>query len=398
MELILDWKDLLYILSIFIGLLIGFILIFYGYKKNRDNILIGLSYVLLSYAVFLAFLIYSGYHTSFPQLYRTGNIAALSFAPLAYLYIHKIGSCEALKKTDLIHLIPVVVYIIDFFPTLFLTSSAEKAALIDAEILDPLLFVHFNQSRFFPSFFYTLGRTILIFLYWLLSVRILFRASEKMKEWNAGFGKEWLSWMRVYTFCMMLLFLPYVILSQFARSEILFDLLHLTGALLLLLSGIAVFFYPKVLYGLKEMSLSDPEISSRASGTTTYKITPDKEKLIQNQLNEQLIKNKKFLLKQYSITDLARDTSVPLYLLTKYINKNLNTNFSDLVNQHRVDACKILMTSQEYQQLTLDGIADRCGFNNRNSFYKAFKKNTGKTPAQYQKTLTPKSIDFHSSN
>lgn len=398
MELVLDWKDLLYLLSTFIGLFVGLILVFYGYKKNRDNILIGLSFVLLAYAVFVVFLIYSGYHIYFPQLYRTGNIAALTFAPLAYLYISKVGNGAVLKTTDLIHLIPVLVYLIDFFPVLFLTSSAQKLNLIEAEIQDPLLFVHFNQSRFFPSFFYTLGRTVLIFFYWLLSVQILWRASKKMEAWNAYFGKEWLSWMKVYTFCMMSLFLPYVILSQFARSEILFDLIHLTGAMLLLISGTAVFFYPKVLYGMHDINFVNQEISIQATGPTNEVLNPEREEFIRNQLEEHFILKKKFLLKQYTIADLARDTSVPVYLLTKYINKSLDTNFSELINKYRVNECCTLMNLSDFQHLTVEGIADHCGFNNRNSFYKAFKKNTGQTPAQFLRSVTPGNVDAQPTN
>jgi AraC-like DNA-binding protein len=396
MEFVLDWKDLFYLLSIFVGLLVGFLLIIYGYKKNRDNILIGASFILLSYAIFLAFLIYSAYHTHLPHLYRTGNIGALSFAPLAYLYIRKVGSGISLKKTDLIHVIPVVIYIADFYPILFQMSSAEKTLLIQAEIQDPFIFVHFNQSRFFPSFFYTWSRTVFISFYWLFSARILLKASKKQKQLNLG--KEWLSWMKLYIFCMMFLFLPYAVLSQIAKSEILFDLIHLTGALLLVLSGITVFFYPKVLYGLSEIPLPKDENTSLAIDKEDDILTPEKEKLIRHQLETHLFKEKKYLLKQYSIADLARDTSVPSYLLSRYINRNLDTNFSEFINKHRVDECCALMNQSEFQHLSLEGIADYCGFNNRNSFYTAFKRHTGKTPAQYLKSITNGNVDDGESN
>lgn len=387
MQLILNWKDLSYLLSVFVGLLVGLILILFGYKKKKDNILIGFSFVFLSYAVFLAFLIYSGYHLQLPHLYRTGNIAALSFAPLAYLYIRKVAAGMSLTKFDVIHLLPALIYLIDFFPVIFLTSLAEKTELIRAEIDDPLVFVHFNQSRLFPAFFYTLMRTALIFIYWVLSLRILRLANTSMQAWKVNFGKEWVTWMRVYTFCMMFLFLPYLLLFKFVQSDILFDLIHLTGAFLLLLSGISVLFFPEVLYGINDSKRIETVIAAEPLQDAVELFPPDKEQLILDCLHAKLDSEKSYLQKQYAIGDLARETSIPAYILTKYINRSMGTNFSDLVNKYRVEECCRLMASNDFQNWTLDAIADHCGFNNRNSFYKAFKKNVGQTPAQYFKSL-----------
>ena len=89
--------------------------------------------------------------------------------------------------------------------------------------------------------------------------------------------------------------------------------------------------------------------------------------------------------KGYTINELAKDVQIPAYLLTQYINRKLETNFSDLINQERIEECCQLMESGEYKHLTLEGLADKCGFNNRNSFSVAFKKFKGVTPSQFQK-------------
>lgn len=107
---------------------------------------------------------------------------------------------------------------------------------------------------------------------------------------------------------------------------------------------------------------------------------------IQEQLNLVLAKEKKHLQKGYTINDLAKDTQVPAYLLTLYINRILQNNFSDLINQQRIEECCRLMDSGKYKHLTLEGLADICGFSNRNSFSGAFKKFKGVTPSQYQKS------------
>jgi AraC-like DNA-binding protein len=385
MELILSWKDLIYLGSNLIGFLIGVLLIVFGIRKNKANILIGISFLFLTYGVFLSFLIDSGYHILFPHLYRTGNIGALLFAPLAYLYIRQVAENRSLRISDFYHFLPALIFILDFFPILFFTSLEEKRMLIESEIQDPVVFVNFNQSRFFPSNFYTLARTFLIVVYWFFSMRILQRLKKNSLDQGQTFGKEWILWMKIYVFSNLMLFLPFFIFSGFVDSKMDYDLIHLTGAFVILASGVAILFFPKVLYGFNEFEYLLDEQKEKPKSESTEYLTSEKESQIQNQLNLVLKQEKKHLKKGYTINELAKDVQIPAYLLTQYINRKLETNFSDLINQERIEECCQLMESGEYKHLTLEGLADKCGFNNRNSFSVAFKKFKGVTPSQFQK-------------
>ena len=114
----LEIKNSIYLLSVFLGIFSGVIVLWYGYKKYRPNVLFGFSHLVLTYAVFIVYLIDSGNFSLFPDLYRTGNIAGLLFAPLTFLYVRLIIKDRPFRVVDLIHFLPAVVYIIDFFPTL----------------------------------------------------------------------------------------------------------------------------------------------------------------------------------------------------------------------------------------------------------------------------------------
>jgi AraC-like DNA-binding protein len=386
MKLILDWKDLIYLSSNLIGFLIGLLLIIFGFKKNRDNVLIGFSFLFLTYGVFAAFLIQSGYLLDIPQLYRTGNIAGLLFAPIAFLYIRQVAENRKISIRDFYHFLPALIYLVDFFPILFLTSVEEKRQLIQSEIQDPVLFVYFNQSRFFPSNFYTLARTILIVAYWFFSIKILYRSEKKIDSNSQSFGKEWIVWMKIYIYSLLVLFLPFFIFARFVGPSVSYDLIHLTGAFVILSSGIAILFFPKVLYGLNEYGYILDEQKNKKKSETSEFLTAEKEVQIQHQLKIALEQEKKYLLKGYTINDLAKDTQIPVYLITLYINRKLETNFSDLVNQQRIEECCRLMESGQYKHLTLEGLAEMCGFSNRNSFSVAFKKFKNISPSQYQKS------------
>lgn len=389
MELVLSWKDLFYLGSNLIGFLIGVLLIFYGVKKNRANVLIGLSFFFITYAVFLSFLIDSGYHVELPLLYRTGNIAGLLFAPLAFLYIRQVVENRNISLSDFHHFLPALIFVLDFFPILFLTSIEEKRILIESEIQNPMVFVYFNQSRFFPSNFYTMGRTLLLVIYWFFSIRLINRFGKITVNKSQTFGKEWIIWMKIFIYSELLLFVPFFIFVRFVSSSIGFDLIHLTGAFVILASGVAILFFPKVLYGFNEFEYLLDEQKEKPKSESLEYLTPEKESQIQNQLNIVLKQEKKHLQKGYTINDLAKDVQIPAYLLTHFINRKLETNFSDLINQERIEECCQFMGSGEYKHLTLEGLADKCGFSNRNSFSVAFKKFKGVTPSQFQKDQDP---------
>lgn len=385
MEFVLTGKDLIYLGSNLIGFLIGVLLIVFGYKKNKANILIGLSFLFLTYGVFLAFLIDSGYHLLIPQIYRTGNIGALLFAPLAFLYIRHVAENRRISIHDIYHLFPAIIYILDFFPILFFTSLEAKKMMIESEIQNPAVFVYFNQSRFFPTNSYTFARTILIFIYWVFSIRILQRLKTKSLSVGQTFGKEWVLWMNIYVYSTMMLFLPFFIFARFVDASIGYDLIHLTGAFVILTSGLALLFFPKVLYGFNEVEYMEVEQKQIPKSDSLDYLTSKKESQIQTQLHLVLKQEKKHLQKGYTINDLAKDIQVPAYILTHFINRKLATNFSDLINQERIEECCLCMESGEYKHLTLEGLADKCGFSNRNSFSIAFKKFKGVTPSQFQK-------------
>jgi AraC-like DNA-binding protein len=152
-------------------------------------------------------------------------------------------------------------------------------------------------------------------------------------------------------------------------------------------SGVAILFFPKVLYGMNEFEyLLDYRGEKEAEEVQTQlpeeKIKETKEKLIELEAVKKF-----YLAKGYAIRDLAKDTGIPSYILTVYINRNLETNFSDFINERRVEECARLMEEGSFTHYTLEGLAETCGFSNRNSFLSAFKKFKGMTPSAFKKTL-----------
>ena len=85
------------------------------------------------------------------------------------------------------------------------------------------------------------------------------------------------------------------------------------------------------------------------------------------------------------VSDLARHLQVTPHYLSQYLNDNLGKSFSAFVNEYRVKAAEGMLTT--HHQLTLEAIGNECGFKSKSSFYAAFKKYRGVTPAQRKKML-----------
>lgn len=67
-------------------------------------------------------------------------------------------------------------------------------------------------------------------------------------------------------------------------------------------------------------------------------------------------------------------------------------HFFDFINSYRVLFAKDLLSDQDHTaRYTLDSTAAMSGFNNRSSFFTAFKKLTNTTPSAYKK-LQPETV------
>ena len=88
----------------------------------------------------------------------------------------------------------------------------------------------------------------------------------------------------------------------------------------------------------------------------------------------------------FTINMLADGMGVPVEKISAAINKIMNKNFFELINEKRVDKAKQLLNNK-VNQITIEAIAYESGFNSRASFYRAFKKYTALTPSEYLNQL-----------
>jgi AraC-like DNA-binding protein len=101
-------------------------------------------------------------------------------------------------------------------------------------------------------------------------------------------------------------------------------------------------------------------------------------------IKEYIESNKRYLDPNFSLEMLSSELKISTSSLSQTINKDNSTNFSDYINNLRVEKAKKYLTKSEYKKYTILSIGLECGFNSKSTFYAAFKKFTNTTPSDYR--------------
>lgn len=85
------------------------------------------------------------------------------------------------------------------------------------------------------------------------------------------------------------------------------------------------------------------------------------------------------------LIELSKELNISGHQLSQLLNDNLGKNFTTYVNEFRIrEACNMIVSSNH---LTLEAVGYEVGFNSKSTFFAAFKKLMGKTPAAYQQKM-----------
>jgi AraC-like DNA-binding protein len=114
-----------------------------------------------------------------------------------------------------------------------------------------------------------------------------------------------------------------------------------------------------------------------------FKIEPEQKFEIEKRLRDMFEDKKLYTQPQFSLRHLSIETRFSTNLLSAFFNQVLGIHFNDYINRLRIRYFKEMVENENVHHLTLAGLAERCGFHNRNTFTTAFKKFVGITPSKY---------------
>ena len=165
----------------------------------------------------------------------------------------------------------------------------------------------------------------------------------------------------------------------------------LIASFLFMALNFSVLVFPQILYGLpkeNKVAFDSAQIDdSQTVGSEKHfaHLFSDEYIIRIEQVLAEQVSLKKFTDPEYKLTLISNLSYIPLHHISYYFNSIKNVSFSEWRNNLRVNYAKQLIDSGLKSDVTLNVIAEKCGFNTASTFIRAFKQATGKTPSDYMK-------------
>lgn len=306
---------------------------------------------------------------------------------LFWLYVRGLTSEGDLARIARLrrHVIPIVVVTLCFWSAVFFPSDLVEAELAEDDPRLPALLLMVLLVLVADVAF-----KIMIAIYTYLTVRRLIAYQARLKDVFASTENKELTWIWAIMGAAVL----YLVLNVLHSASIFVGALSETDfeaeAQVLHSLALLALFWVLGIWGLRQR----PGLTRQMQDERPLPETPAEPKYEKSALDDtraqriaekiEAAMSQDMLYRDpnLSLWDLAKHVGANSHYVSQALNTQLNKSFFDLVNGWRVkDAIQQLSTSEE----TILVIAYDVGFNSRSAFYKAFKRETGKTPSDLRK-------------
>lgn len=381
-------KSLAYYLQIIMALstlIVGLIYFLYNWKKGLFQRLLAILLVVTSIGVIISFLAINNYFLIFPHLSRTGFLIAFIVPTLLYFTFFKGLLKKPFTKTDLLHFLPLLIYVINYLPY-FLSSRELKLKYIKLEIIGS-----FSEGWLLPAYFIP----ILSFIQTSFYIYYFWMKARQLNEANVP--KLYVDKYYYFGGYMLIHYMPVflAVLKYYDRHEI-------QSWLPVIYSIANTFFFLKIIatpawlfskYNVKKSvktpqnSLGVSELLQRVDKKLTPKLREltagEKDMLTQFLAFSQ--KEKHFLQTDFNQKNLAKELQSSEYKIRVMLEKAFQMNFVEINNYLKI---RYLLTNYKNKEsgwklLKMNTISEKLGYKSLNSFYLNFKKITGVTPGEF---------------
>ena len=390
------------ILSI-LGILLSVILLYFNARENKSTIYLGVSFILASIFSLQRYVVNFSESVFLVSIFLVNSGFALYlFGPSLFLYIRSILTDHpGLKKSDLWHLLTLVLYLIVSAPYLFTSWEFKKEVsqqfiLSGTDQTQYMTEIMGSRLRLWCLFFIPL---ILVFGYTLRSLAMLFAYLRQKKERQVFIRQQHaISWIRTFMVFLMFLISIYLFIfiytfkfegSDFYSVLKKLDLFLAAGPVALL---VFTFFSPGILYGLprvpgkKEASGIAQNISEsgeQAEKTPHLQLESGYLQSIGREADACMDQYQPYTNPSFNLAELSVLIHIPVHHLAYYFREVKKQSFTDYRNEWRVKHAKKLILEGKTGEMTLEAIGMLSGFPNRDAFRSAFQRVEGLSPAVF---------------
>lgn len=381
----MDCVQLFYEFSLVFGIVITAIILLLLAKKQQtyQHHQLLLIFFIVVFALFLNH--YAAYHQIFGLFVATNFLSegtGFLIGPLIYFYIESLFTKVDFTKSKVwLSFVPfILLSLLISLPLLFQNPNEDM-------IFDYLQYYFDNGTIFYAI---EMGS---LFMFTILSLKKLKQYTLIIKNYFSNLTPIDILWSKrlLLGIILYLVIDTFLLISGFQPKNFPFfdnQINLLTMLVVVLYLGYYGFFQAQIL--IPAFLLKEEKKNPTNQITSTRNTTSFSEQEIENirlSIKNALEKEQLFLNESLTLSTLANHVQLTDKKLSTFINQELNTNFYQLINQYRLTTFKAEIGLAKNQHLTIWGIASQCGFNSKTSFNRIFKKQTGLTPSQYQKSL-----------
>lgn len=102
-----------------------------------------------------------------------------------------------------------------------------------------------------------------------------------------------------------------------------------------------------------------------------------------DRIKDVMLDDRPYLDPDFTLRKLSDRMETNTKYLSQVINHHGGVNFLTFINGYRIEEVTALIRNGDFRAQTFYGIAQRCGFKNKSTFYKVFRDVTGVTPKAY---------------
>lgn len=214
-----------------------------------------------------------------------------------------------------------------------------------------------------------------------MSYRIVLNYQKNSRNYNSTIVQPKVIWLKV---TLILLFVVVFIYAYLMLKVVLNPQVPVNFYALWILNSFMIYWLGHIgiyKYGIQQERQNIRKYS--LDNRVTVEIDSKKNTTI-NALEQLIIEEKRFLDSQISLETIASELNVSKGHLSRLINSELNTSFTEYINLLRVEEAKSYLVNPTFSNYTLAAIGLEAGFNSKSTFYSTFKKITGYTPLQFK--------------
>lgn len=362
--------------SIFIlNIFVAGIFIIRNFNISLTHKLISILLFLLFFRTFCIHLHLSGHIISFPHMLLISHLVSRMGLPLLYLMVFYEVQNRKFKWYDALHAISAILYLANFSNILFL-GSAEKLTYIQNIILYGYDYI-WDKGLFFNEVQVYVLR-VAPFLFYILAIGyMLIKKHHKLSPGLKYFFNAILIYIGINLLPILLTKVFYVI----DTSDIYVTNLIFFAATFFML--IYFFFVPNFMYHsyfIKTIALGAQQKNDSNDEAT------DLEQVFET-IEIHFRETLQFTDTTLTIGKVSETLNIPTREISKTIKYCKNQNFSQYINESRINYLLEGIKNNYFDGDSISDIAYGIGFNSVNNFYSYFKAIVGCTPKAYLDNL-----------